>query len=175
VDRLIFVSLRENILSLRLYSRLFDLGRFFSFLILYTVCRTPWTGDQHVARLLPSHRTTQTQNKHTHISMPWVGFELTIPVLEQTKTVRALGRPHTNCVKTSIKTWDKRNKSWRRHHDSDWCAAVFIISFVSTVRHVAGIVSWLLHVLTHAGVRPTLDLTATLIGKNKHGEENYEE
>jgi hypothetical protein len=57
-----------------------------------------------------------------------------------------LGRPHTNCVKTSIKTWDKKDKSWRRHHDSDRCAAVFIISFVSTVllslRHVADIVSW---------------------------------
>jgi hypothetical protein len=139
----------------------------------------------------------------------------------------ALGRPHTNCVKTSIKTWDKRRSlasfviqtrvrtpkqhvsasyhifsswrydvimthvdnvhwccslstdvwvmthrkgtcrvllhvpaawSWRQHHDSDRCAPVFIISFVSTVllslRHVAYIVSWLLHVLTHAGVRP---------------------
>jgi hypothetical protein len=49
--------------------------------------------------------------------------------------------------------------SWRQHHYSDRCAAVFIISFVSTVllslRHVADIVSWLLHVLTHAGMRPT--------------------
>jgi hypothetical protein len=48
--------------------------------------------------------------------------------------------------------------SWRQHHDSDRCAAVFIISFVSTVllslHQVADIVSWLLHVLTHAGVRP---------------------
>jgi hypothetical protein len=33
------------------------LGRFSSFLILYIVCRTPWTGDQPVAR----HRTTQTE------------------------------------------------------------------------------------------------------------------
>jgi hypothetical protein len=62
-------------------------------------------------------------------------------------------RPHTNCVKTSIKTWDKRDKSWCQHHE---CSAVFIITFVSTVfpflRHVADIVSWLLHVLTHSGV-----------------------
>jgi hypothetical protein len=52
--------------------------------------------------------------------------------------------------------------SWRQHHDWDRCAAVFIISFVSTVllslRHVADIVSWLLHVLMHAGVRPTLEI-----------------
>jgi hypothetical protein len=51
---------------------------------------------------------------------------------------------------------------------TDWCAAVFIILFVSTVllslRHVADIVSWLLHVLKHAGVRPTLDCAATMIG-----------
>jgi hypothetical protein len=29
--------------------------------------RTPWTSDQLVARHLPKHRTTQTQNKHIHI------------------------------------------------------------------------------------------------------------
>jgi hypothetical protein len=73
-----------------------------------------------------------------------------------------LGRLHTNCVKTSIKTWDKRDKSWCQHHHWDQCAAVFIISFVSTVllslRHVTDIVSWLLHVFTHAGVRPTLEV-----------------
>jgi hypothetical protein len=40
---------------------LLDLSRFFSFLILYAVGRTPWTGDQPVARPLPTHRTTQTQ------------------------------------------------------------------------------------------------------------------
>jgi hypothetical protein len=50
-----------------LYSSLLDLGRFFSFLILYTVGRTPWTGDHPVARPLLAHRTTQTQNKLTHI------------------------------------------------------------------------------------------------------------
>jgi hypothetical protein len=35
----------------------------FSFLILCTIGRTPWTGDQPVARPLPIHRTTQTHNK----------------------------------------------------------------------------------------------------------------
>jgi hypothetical protein len=34
---------------------LLDLGRFFSFLILYTVGNTPWTGDQPVERPLPTH------------------------------------------------------------------------------------------------------------------------
>jgi hypothetical protein len=40
-----------------LYSPLPDLGRFFSFIILYTVGRNPWTGDQPIARSLPTHRT----------------------------------------------------------------------------------------------------------------------
>jgi hypothetical protein len=68
-------------------SFLLDLGRFFSFFILYTVVRTPWTGDQPVARPLPTHRTTQTQTKRTQTSTPWVGFEPTIPAFERTKTV----------------------------------------------------------------------------------------
>jgi hypothetical protein len=43
-----------------------DLGRFFSFLILYTVAETLWTGDQPVVRPLPTHSTAQTQNKRRH-------------------------------------------------------------------------------------------------------------
>jgi hypothetical protein len=33
------------------------------FLNLYTFGRAPWTGDRLVARPLPTHRTTQGQNK----------------------------------------------------------------------------------------------------------------
>jgi hypothetical protein len=57
-----------------------DLGRFFQFLNLNTVGRTPRTRDQPVARPLHTHRTTQTR----------VGFEPTILVLERAKTVDAL-------------------------------------------------------------------------------------
>jgi hypothetical protein len=41
----------------------FGRGRFFffSFVILYTVGKTPWTGDQPVARPLLTHRTTQNR------------------------------------------------------------------------------------------------------------------
>jgi hypothetical protein len=49
------------LLILWLYSPLLDLGGFFRFFILYTVSRTSWTGDQAVARPLPTHRTTQTE------------------------------------------------------------------------------------------------------------------
>jgi hypothetical protein len=38
------------------------------------------------ARPLPTHRTTQTQNKRTQTSAPWVWFDPTIPASEGTKT-----------------------------------------------------------------------------------------
>jgi hypothetical protein len=63
----------------------------FQFLsLVYTGSRTPWTGDQPVARPLPAHTTAQTQNKRSHTSMSQVGFEPTIPVFERAKTVHAL-------------------------------------------------------------------------------------
>jgi hypothetical protein len=47
-------------------------------------------GDQPVARPLPIHRTTQTQNKRTQTSIPRVGFESATPLFEGAKTVHAL-------------------------------------------------------------------------------------
>jgi hypothetical protein len=95
----IYLSIRVSIylsiyLSIALQF-LLDLGRFFSFLLPHTIGRTPWTGDQPLARLLPAHRETKTQNKRTHTSMPWVRFEATISVFEQAKTVHALDRAAT--------------------------------------------------------------------------------
>jgi hypothetical protein len=50
-----------------LYSPSLGPGLISSFVIcFYTHGRTPWTSDQSVARSLPTHRTTQTQNKRTH-------------------------------------------------------------------------------------------------------------
>jgi hypothetical protein len=42
--------------------------------LFYTDGRTPWTSDQPVERTLPTHRTTQTQNKGTykHPCLEWV-------------------------------------------------------------------------------------------------------
>jgi hypothetical protein len=62
----------------------------FKLLNLFTVSRTLWTQDQPVARLLPTHRTTPTQNKCTETSIPWVGFKPTIPLFKLAKTVHAL-------------------------------------------------------------------------------------
>jgi hypothetical protein len=87
----------KQTLSLSIYgsTALVDLGRFTSFLILYTVSRTPWTGRHTVERPLTTHRTTQTQNKRTQTSMPLVGFESTIPASKRTKMVFALDRAVT--------------------------------------------------------------------------------
>jgi hypothetical protein len=48
---------------------LLDLCHYFGFLILYTVCWTPWARDQSDARPLPTHRTTRTEWTHTETPM----------------------------------------------------------------------------------------------------------
>jgi hypothetical protein len=96
-------------MALLVQSFLLDLGRFSTFLILYTIGRTPWTGHQSVARPLPTHRTTQTQNKHTQTSMPWVGFEPTIPAFERAKTVHASDHAATVIGATKYIGWDILN------------------------------------------------------------------
>jgi hypothetical protein len=66
----LFVSTKVvTTLSLWLYNHL-DLGLFLCFLILYTVGSTPWTGDQHIARPLPTHRTAQTQTFMSLVGAP---------------------------------------------------------------------------------------------------------
>jgi hypothetical protein len=69
---------------------LLQLRRVFSFLILCKVGSTPWTGDQPVARPLPTCRTTQTRNRRTQTSMPAVGFDPTITAFERAETIPAL-------------------------------------------------------------------------------------
>jgi hypothetical protein len=68
----------------------------FSFLIFYAVSRTPWTGDQPVAKPLPAHTEQHKQNKRTQTSMAPVGLEPMIPVFERPKTVYAFSR-HGQC------------------------------------------------------------------------------
>jgi hypothetical protein len=51
-----------HIIHLWLHSPFLGPWPLFSFLIFYTIGMTPWTGDQPVARPLPTHRT----NAHRH-------------------------------------------------------------------------------------------------------------
>jgi hypothetical protein len=62
-----FLCCKTKPISVSGSTTLAELGRFFSSLILYTVSMTPWTSDQPVTKPLPTHRTTQTQNKRTDI------------------------------------------------------------------------------------------------------------
>jgi hypothetical protein len=110
---------------------------FFSFLIFYTVGRTPWTGDQPVARPLPAHRTAQTQNKRTQTSMPWVEFEPTNPAFERAKTVHALDRAAGHCDRQvmylshyirellpetrAVLIHVYKRKTWYVIRDTKWC------------------------------------------------------
>jgi hypothetical protein len=73
------------------------LGRFFSCLILYTVDRTPWMGDQPVAMPLPTHRPTQSQNKHTEIFMPLSGILAHNPSVRASEDGSCL-RTRSHCV-----------------------------------------------------------------------------
>jgi hypothetical protein len=70
----ICLAFNKLLLLLWLCNPLLSLDRFFSsFLILYAVGRTPWTGDQPAARPLPTHTTTQTNriNAHRHSCLEW--------------------------------------------------------------------------------------------------------
>jgi hypothetical protein len=49
----------------------------FTFLSLYTVGWTTWTGERPFKRPLPAHRKTQTQKKRDKHPCLWVGLELT--------------------------------------------------------------------------------------------------
>jgi hypothetical protein len=102
----------SNSIYLWLYSPLFDLGRSSVSRSFYTVGRTPWTGDQSVARPLPTHRTAQTQNKRTHTTMPQVAFEPTISVFERAKIFHALVREAT-VIGLELLTIPQINSAWR--------------------------------------------------------------
>jgi hypothetical protein len=51
-----------------------------------------WRSAHYKAATLSTHRTTQWQNKSRQTSVPWVGFESTMPVFERAKTVHVLDR-----------------------------------------------------------------------------------
>jgi hypothetical protein len=88
------VCLSSIYLSIYLWhcSLLVGSWQLFRILILYTVGRTPLTGDQPVVRPLPTHRTIQTQNKRKQTTMLWVVLEPRISVFKRAKKVLALDR-----------------------------------------------------------------------------------
>jgi hypothetical protein len=75
------------------------LAAFFSFLILYIVGRTPWTGDQPFARHLPTDRTTQTPNKHTKYRHPCVEWIRTHDLSVRASEDSSCLTPRGHCVR----------------------------------------------------------------------------
>jgi hypothetical protein len=72
----------------------------FSFFIFYTVGRTPWTGDQPVARQLPAHGTPQSQNKMHMDILAASGIRTHDPTVWASSCLRPRGRCsrlHINC------------------------------------------------------------------------------
>jgi hypothetical protein len=63
----IYTLLLLLLLLLWLYNPLLDLGRFYGFLTLHTVGRTPRSGDQPVAKILPTHGI----KAHRRICLEW--------------------------------------------------------------------------------------------------------
>jgi hypothetical protein len=61
----------------------------FHFINLYTVGRTAWTGDQSVARPLPTHRINAQRRPCL------VGYKPAIPVFERAKPLHTLDRAAT--------------------------------------------------------------------------------
>jgi hypothetical protein len=84
--------------------------------------RTPWTCDQPVARPLPKHRTTQTQNKHIHIPNihAFYGIRTCDPGFresEDSACLRPLGYRGRQCIriiyKNSVRTSQETDSNLR--------------------------------------------------------------
>jgi hypothetical protein len=99
----------------------------FQFLNLYTVGRTPWTGDQSVAKPLPTHRKTQTQNKRTQTYMSRVGLEPMTPVFERAVIGLGLWQYQKLYI---VGLWEK-NKLKRTGRKRSWSSQGTIPAFVS--------------------------------------------
>jgi hypothetical protein len=90
------LMLGNSLLLLWLYSPSLGLTRFFSFFILYTAERTLWKVDQPVARPLPTHRRTHTQNKRTQYRHPCLEWDSNPrSVFGRTKTAHVSDRAAT--------------------------------------------------------------------------------
>jgi hypothetical protein len=86
-----------------LYSPLLSLGRSFTFLIIYayTAGRSPWTGDQPVARPLPTHRTTHKKNSDNTDIYALSGIRTNDPSVQAREDSSCL-RPRGHCDRLKL-------------------------------------------------------------------------
>jgi hypothetical protein len=97
-----FYFLDISKLSLWLCSPLLDLGRFFCFSHLFTQSVGLLGRGMSPSQGRYLHTGQHKQNKRTQTSISQVGFEGTIPVFEQAKTVHVLDRAATVIDKLEV-------------------------------------------------------------------------
>jgi hypothetical protein len=120
-DFFLFSTMKDNLIHSFIhqwiYSPLLGPGLLFSFVIFFTQDgRTPWTGDQPVARPLPTQRTTQTEQTrartHTHIH-PLSGIWTHVPSVRASEDSSCL-TPRGHCDRRRIISRDRILKPGRR-------------------------------------------------------------
>jgi hypothetical protein len=104
----------------------------FRFVILYRVSRTPWTGDQPITKLLPTHRTTQTPNKRTQTAMLSVGFKPTTTVFEWAKPVHALDCAVPRSAFRKSSSHEIRLHCTFRGHNQNFSVVKQVVDIVTT-------------------------------------------
>jgi hypothetical protein len=123
-----------------LYSPLLGPGLCFSFVILYTVGRTPWTGDQPVTRPLPTHRTVQTKNKRTQTSNASSGIRTHVPSVRADEDSSCLSGGATvirfsNILRTLISFLSENSEiSLRTCHAHRFTVSYLLVCFLFRVK-----------------------------------------
>jgi hypothetical protein len=126
--------------------QLFDLGRFFSFLIYTQLVGLPGRGISR-SQSLYLHRGQHKQNTHIHTSMSRVKFEPTTPVFERAKAVHALDRAAT-VIGNPLYAWQYYGKCTNcespfSHSSRGPCYFVVLISELSPNDRILECSNWL--------------------------------
>jgi hypothetical protein len=93
---IIFIIITITIIALQAFLGPWPL---FHFLILYTIGKTPWTGDQPVTRPLLKYRTTQRMNAYTdiHASCDIRTHDTSVRASEESSCFRPRGHRNGRC------------------------------------------------------------------------------
>jgi hypothetical protein len=128
------------------------------YLILFAARRTPWMGDQPVAKPLLTHRTIQTTNKLTQITATQVGCDPKTLVFERLNIVNVLD------TATSVVISDSKdhlpNTSLKLCHCYNSLAPGIRGVFTALGRHCVG--------LTHTPRRPSVSQVVSGPGSRLH-------
>jgi hypothetical protein len=112
-----------------MYSSLLGLGHFFSFLILYTVGRTPWTGDQPIARPPLTHRKHKHRvNAHNTDIHALSGIRTHNPSVQASKVSSCL-RLHGHCDRNFFPFTANIKHAWKFPFTSSVCLLCVMLRY----------------------------------------------